>query len=38
MPPMPSSTVALVLGSWVVLAILSVVAYRFNRARADRDD
>jgi hypothetical protein len=30
---MPSSTLIIVVGSWVVLAVLTVVAYRFNRSR-----
>jgi hypothetical protein len=34
---MPGSTAAIVLGSWVLLAILSVLAYRFNTRQADED-
>jgi hypothetical protein len=30
---MPSSTLIIVVGSWFVLAVLTVVAYRFNRSR-----
>jgi hypothetical protein len=30
---MPSSTLIIVVGSWVVLAVLTVVAYRFNRSQ-----
>jgi hypothetical protein len=32
-PAMPSSTLIIVVGSWVVLAVLTVVAYRFNRSQ-----
>jgi hypothetical protein len=31
---MPAATIFWVLGSWVVLALLSLVAYRFNRDRS----
>jgi len=34
---MPSSTVLIVVGSWFVLALLTIVAYRFNRSRG-RDE
>jgi len=34
---MPTSTAAIVLGSWVVLAILSVLAYRLVKRRADEE-
>jgi len=30
---MPGSTLIIVVGSWAVLAVLTVVAYRFNRSR-----
>jgi hypothetical protein len=30
---MPGSTLIIVVGSWIVLAVLTVVAYRFNRSR-----
>jgi hypothetical protein len=30
---MPSSTLIIVVGSWFVLAVLTVVAYRFNRSQ-----
>ena len=30
---MPAATLIIVLGSWVLLALLAVVAYRFNRRR-----
>jgi hypothetical protein len=30
---MPSSTLLIVVGSWIVLAVLTVLAYRFNRSR-----
>jgi len=32
---MPVSTLLLVFGSWVVLAGLALLAYRFNRDRGD---
>jgi hypothetical protein len=32
---MPASTLLLVFGSWVVLAVLTFLAYRFNRGRSD---
>jgi hypothetical protein len=32
---MPASTLWLVVGSWLVLAGLSLLAYRFNRNRSD---
>jgi hypothetical protein len=32
---MPASTILIVLGSWVAIALLSVLAYRFNRGRGD---
>jgi hypothetical protein len=34
---MPGSTVAIVLGSWILLAVLSVLAFRFNARQADED-
>jgi hypothetical protein len=30
---MPSATLLIVVGSWIVLAVLTVLAYRFNRSR-----
>ena len=32
---MPISTLIVVCGSWAVLAVLSILAYRFNRDRSD---
>jgi hypothetical protein len=32
---MPTSTLAWVIGSWIVLAALSGLAYRFNRNRGN---
>jgi hypothetical protein len=32
---MPGSTLVIVIGAWLVLVVLTVVAYRFNRDRAD---
>jgi hypothetical protein len=32
---MPTSTIVVVVGAWVVLAALTVLAYRFNRDRGD---
>ena len=29
----PGSTILVVCGAWVVLAVLTVIAYRFNRGR-----
>jgi hypothetical protein len=34
---MPGATAAIVVGSWVLLAVLSVLAYRFNLRRSDED-
>jgi hypothetical protein len=30
---MPTATLIIVVGSWIVLAVLTVVAYRFNRSQ-----
>jgi hypothetical protein len=32
---MPASTIVLIVGSWLVLAGLTLLAYRFNRGRGD---
>jgi len=32
---MPASTPFIILGSWVLLALLALLAYRFNRDRGD---
>jgi hypothetical protein len=32
---MPTSSLIIIIGSWLVLAGLSIVAYRFNRERSD---
>ncbi len=32
---MPAETLIIVLGSWLVLAGLALLAYRFNRGRGD---
>jgi hypothetical protein len=32
---MPASTVIVVLGAWLLLACLTLLAYRFNRHRGD---
>jgi len=32
---MPGTTLLVVIGSWVVLAVLVAVAYRFNRDRSE---
>jgi hypothetical protein len=32
---MPASTLLLIFGSWVILAGLALLAYRFNRDRAN---
>ncbi len=32
---MPGTTIITVIGSWLLLAVLSVLAYRFNRNRSD---
>jgi hypothetical protein len=32
---MPGTTIIAVIGSWLLLAVLSVLAYRFNRNRSD---
>jgi len=34
---MPASTLVVVLGAWLLVAGLSVLAYRFNRGRGDDD-
>ena len=31
---MPLSTMLIVLGSWLILAVLTVLAFRFNRDRS----
>jgi hypothetical protein len=32
---MPRSTLFIIVGSWLLLALLTLVAYRFNRSRGD---
>jgi hypothetical protein len=32
---MPTSTPFIIIGSWVLLALLAVLAYRFNRDRGE---
>lgn len=32
---MPTMTLFVVCGSWVLLAVLSILAYRYNRDRSD---
>jgi hypothetical protein len=32
---MPGSTLLVILGSWLVLAVLIAIAYRFNRDRGE---
>jgi len=32
---MPGATILVVCGAWVVLAALTILAYRFNRERGD---
>jgi len=32
---MPASTLVIVAGSWITLALLALVAWRFNRTRGD---
>jgi hypothetical protein len=35
---MPTSTLVIVIGAWALLALLSVMAYRFNRGRVNPDE
>jgi hypothetical protein len=32
---MPTSSLIIIVGSWIALAIATLVAYRFNRHRGD---